>query len=61
MPSSRVQLNALIPVSVTSSVAESVRSASSPSRVVSDEYSPISSASCSAYSAHPSPNPGDQK
>ena len=50
-----------MPVSTTSSAAESVMSASMPSRAVSDEYSPISSASCSAYSAQPSPMPGDQK
>src|SRR3989449_1851181 len=60
MPCSRVQPKALIPVSTTSSAADSVMSAMAPSRAVSDEYNPISSASCSAYSAHPSPNPGDQ-
>src|SRR2546427_355590 len=53
MPCSRVQPNALIPVSTTSSAADSVMSAIAPSRAVSDEYNPISSASCSAYSAHP--------
>src|SRR2546423_700615 len=42
-----------MPVSTTRSAADNVMSASIPSRAVSDEYSPISSASCSAYSAHP--------